>query len=194
MFENTSESLKKVGNLTFLLGCIVAALLAVLSLLAGTGVAIIEGIVLIAVVLLSTYVSALCTYALAEIAESEKETCAAIKKINATLELVLRNDVERATAEVEQEEIRKRRIEEAMQRKAEEEVRKQQEMKEAAERLKKERYTAYWEDHKEDWDALIQKKEEAESKLKELSPLAREERKTIQDLIRAIEDELSRDR
>ena len=81
-----------------------------------------------------------------------------------------------------------------MQRKAEEEVRKKKAMEEAAERVRKERYTAYWEAHREDWDALIQKKAEAEEKLKELSPLAREERKTIQDLIRAIEDELSRDR
>ena len=85
---------------------------------------------------------------------------------------------------------------------AEEEAEKQR-MQQEAEIKEKERIEAlekfrrferYWAEHAEDRKSLIEKKKEAEEKLQQISPLAVDERKALQELIKAIEEELEKDR
>ena len=63
-----------------------------------------------------------------------------------------------------------------------------------AEKAKQARIAAYWAKHPEEERALREKRFAAESKLKDIGGLAVEQRKTLQDLISAIDDELTRDR
>ncbi len=91
-------------------------------------------------------------------------------------------------------------VQEAMKKEREEDFQRQKE--EAAQKVKKEqeeqekkaRFNAYWKEHAAEKEALLKKKAEAEEKLKGLSSLATEERKAIQNLIRAIEVELTKER
>ena len=62
------------------------------------------------------------------------------------------------------------------------------------ERERKHRIDTYWNEHKEEKDALCAKKKEAEEKLGKISTLAPEERKAIQNLIQAIDEELTKNR
>lgn len=57
-----------------------------------------------------------------------------------------------------------------------------------------ERNEQYWNEHKEEKEALCAKKKEAEEKLGKISTLAPEERKAIQNLIQAIDEELTKNR
>ena len=84
------------------------------------------------------------------------------------------------------------------QKKAEEariaqERQRQQELALAAEK-QRERNKQYWNEHKEEKEALCAKKKEAEEKLGKISTLAPEERKAIQNLIQAIDEELTKNR
>lgn len=65
---------------------------------------------------------------------------------------------------------------------------------EELEQKKLERFAAYWLEHAEEKDALEKKRAMATEKLGMLGNSAKEERKKIQDLIDAIDEELTRDR
>lgn len=77
-----------------------------------------------------------------------------------------------------------------------EKERKEAEEREAALAAEKqrERNKQYWNQHKEEKEALCAKKKEAEEKLGKISTLAPEERKAIQNLIQAIDEELTKNR
>lgn len=77
-------------------------------------------------------------------------------------------------------------------RKAEEE--KLRLLAEQAEQERKAKFQAYWMSHAEERKALLEKKKEAELKLKELGSLASDERKILTDLIQAIDEELTKER
>lgn len=95
-------------------------------------------------------------------------------------------DEERALAErLAAEQVEQKRIEEEKQ--AEQE-------RQAAEREKEARITAYWEKHPEEFEALVEKRTEAKEKLPQIGELAVEQKKALQDIIAAIDDELSKDR
>ena len=138
------------------------------ALLAGLGVG--------AIWLLVAWFSSLTLYAFAEILESVKET-------NKTLKLGLAQDVRQ-----EEKSMEEARMAAA---KAEQERR---EAERARMDAKKASYDAYWRAHAVERKALEAKKADAERKLKEMGGLATEQRKALQDLIRAIDQELTRDR
>lgn len=94
-------------------------------------------------------------------------------------------DEERAIAE-------RLAAEKAEQERIEEKKQAEQE-REAAEREKEDRITAYWEKHPEKFEALVEKRTEAKEKLS-IGKLAVEQKKALQDIISAIDDELSKDR
>ena len=63
-----------------------------------------------------------------------------------------------------------------------------------AEKAKQDRIAVYWAKHPGEERALREKRSAAESKLKDIGGLAIEQRKTLQNLISAIDNELTRDR
>lgn len=64
----------------------------------------------------------------------------------------------------------------------------------AEEAAKQTRITSYWAEHSEEKAALLKKRADAESRLKEVGGLAIEQRRTLQKLINSIDTELSKDR
>lgn len=72
--------------------------------------------------------------------------------------------------------------------------REEQERRRTAELEKQARITAYWEQHAEEKESLLAKKADAELGLSKLGKFDFKQRQALQDLIRSIETELTRDR
>lgn len=127
-------------------------------------------------------------------AETAKETKRFMQDMKQTLTLGLNKNIRETVEEQEKvaaETRQKEREEREKQWKKEQERR---ERERTAEQSRKQRIEEYWAAHSEEKQALVAKKAEAEMKLKQLGALAGEEKKTIQEIIRKIDFELTRDR
>lgn len=80
-------------------------------------------------------------------------------------------------------------------RKAAEQIKQQLEKsRKEAEAAKQERINKYWEAHKEDYDELVQQREDAREALESPDELTEEEKKELEDFIEKIDRKLSMDR
>lgn len=198
MSENVEHTLRNLGSITVVIGIIESFLLFCYFIFlyseSESGTILIVGIITTATTVFMTILSGCLIYALAQITEETKRTSRATDAISNTISIIYRNDLQRAAEEKRKAQEEQERQKKEKERLELEEFRKWKEAKEAEEAEKKERFTAYWMEHTEDRKALLAKKSEAEEKLKEIGPLAKEERKAIQDLIQAIDEELTRER
>lgn len=198
MSKNVEHMLRNLGRVTVAIGIIDVFLLFCYFMFLFSEIENISilfiGILAVAIVVFMTVLGACLIYALAQIVEDTKKMRSASVELNNTISLVFRKERQMGVEENQRHiEEQKRQQEEVERIKAEEEQ-KQKEREEVEKRAKQERFVAYWKEHEEDRQSLLAKKTEAEKKLKQIGPLAQEERKTIQGLIRAIEEELSKDR
>ena len=183
MFNNVEEKLKGFAKFNFV-AVIIFAAVGFFALMSGLKYA--DGgetllyVMTFAIVIYSLFAVCWFMYAFAEITESVKET-------NKALQLTFERNI--AEAEERRREEAEARDEEA---KAEEEKAKTE--AEAAEAARKKRFNDYWEAHAEEKAALLAKRAEAQNALNSISSLATEERTKLQNIINAIDAELTKDR
>ena len=191
MFEKVENKLKVFAGVNFACSIIVAIFMLFVVLFEisdgadGLGVLLLVlGFGLAVYALLGT-----CwfIYAFAEILEYTKKT-------SETLALAFAQNVADEQKKAEEARIaqERQRQKELEKERLEAERRIQEAMEK--ERERKHRIDTYWNEHKEEKDALCAKKKEAEEKLGKISTLAPEERKAIQNLIQAIDEELTKNR
>lgn len=186
MFANVERKLKTYAKINFICGIV----LAVICVIVGINMEdewLVAGIVAACCVVLGTIIIGWFIYAFAELLENAKD-------VNRTLKLAYADKLSEET-------IKDKKI--AQERKAQEEKQRQQEQerqqaeeerKKAEEIAKQARIDRYWEKHQEERAALLAKRTEAENKLKEMGKLAGKQRTALEDLIYAIDEELSKDR
>ena len=126
-------------------------------------------------------------YAFAELLENTKE-------INHSLKLAYAD-------KLSEEMMKEKKLEQERKEQAEKRRKQEQERQWAeAERIKTEklakleRINNYWKNHPEEQAALLAKQTEARNKLKEMGKLAGKQRAALEDVIRAIDEELTKDR
>lgn len=186
MFSDIESKLKVLAKVNFVCGIIIAIAFFVVGATLSTEASFLGfavGVVyIIAQLILSWFI-----YAFAELLESTKET-------NRILKLGYADDITKEREK--EEEIERVRIaqEEWERQKKAEAKRKEEEQKQAAEAARQARIVAYWDSHPEEKKALAEKRIAAEKKLNELGGLAVEQRKALEDLIRAIDEEFEKDR
>lgn len=196
-FKNVENKLKMLAKVNLICGYIVAAMTLICSLFLGAlfeeGIGqiaiILVGICFAGLWLLIGYVTSWFLYAFAEMVEGIKESSKSLRDICIN---TAKNDRQKVLEEEQRKAAEEARAAELLAEQKREEERKAAE--EQAEKVRKERFDAYWEEHSEEKEALLIKKAAAEKKLKGLSSLAVEERKAIQELIQAIEHELTKER
>lgn len=186
MFANVERKLKIYAKINFICGI----LLALVCFIFGIGMDdewIVAGIVGACCVMLGTIIIGWFIYAFAELLEN-------VKDVNRTLKLAYADKLSEETIKdrkIEQE----RKAQEEKQRQQEHERRQTEEERKKAEKIAKQaRIDRYWENHQEERAALLAKRTEAENKLKEMGKLAGKQRTALEDLIYAIDEELSKDR
>lgn len=203
-FENVENKLKILAKINLICGYILAAIILIYSLFKSLDEKeiglFIFGVLLAGLWLLIGYVTSWCLYAFAEMVGGIKESSKSLREIRINTakndrQKVLEEEQRKAAEEarlVEQKREEERKAAErlAAQKRAEE----RRAAEEQAEKVRKERFNAYWTEHADEKEKLLAKKAAAEKKLKGLSSLAVEERKTIQELIQAIEYELTKER
>ncbi|MCC8079990.1 MAG: hypothetical protein LIO57_08065 [Oscillospiraceae bacterium] len=181
MFTNVEKKLKVLAVVIVCLGAISIIPFIIFSY------SYLMGFLIGIVCLLISIIEAWVIYAFAELLENAKETARVLKiGFSDNIEKDLTRAKQLRQQQAEQEE--KARQEEA------EAQRKAEERQKAEELAKQARIDAYWVHHAEEKDALLKKRSEASSKLNEMSGLAGKQRSALEDLIRAIDDELTKDR
>ena len=178
MFNHVEEKLKGYAALNFVV-VIIFAVIGLIPLFSLDEMVVLL-LPLYAIIIYTLLAVCWFMYAFAEITESVKET-------NKALQLAF----ERNIAEAEE---RHREEAEARDEEAKAEAEKTAAEAEAAEAARKKRFDDYWETHAEEKAALLAKKREMEEALKSAKGIARQERKRLQDLIRSIDEELSKER
>ncbi|MCD8191326.1 MAG: hypothetical protein LUD55_00795 [Oscillospiraceae bacterium] len=181
MFTNVEKKLKVLAVVIVCFGAISIISFIIFSY------SYLMGFLIGIVCLLISIIEAWVIYAFAELLETAKETARVLKiGFSDNIEKDLTRAKQLRQQQAEQEE--KARQEEA------EAQRKAKERQKAEELAKQARIDAYWVHHAEEKDALLKKRSEASSKLNEMSGLAGKQRSALEDLIRAIDDELTKDR
>lgn len=181
MFENVEKKLKTLAKVNLYCGFILAGLSFIwVFVTAGdeaTGWELLLAVVLAVVWVLIGFITSWPIYAFAEIVEGIKET-------NKTLKYVFQDDIRKYQGIERDQEQRKRSAE----RQREQE---QQEANRLAEERKEKRIASYWALHSEEKKALLDKKAKAQALLKRVTG---KERDSLRELIRSINDELTKDR
>lgn len=180
VFSNVEKKLKLIAKINFVCGIICVVLFAILGIL-GDGLAgLLVGLLAGALFLLSVAIIAWFVYAFAELVENTKE----IKRILKISYAATLTEAERQTQAALDEQRRQQEAEEALR----EMERREKEAARAA------RIDAYWSEHQEERDALLEKRAAAEEKLVETGFLAGKQRETLQNLIQSIDEEFEKDR
>ncbi len=183
MFNNVEEKLKGYAKFNFV-AVIIFAAVGFFVLMSGLKYAnereTLLYVMTFAIIIYSLLAVCWFMYAFAEITESVKET-------NKALQLTF----ERNIADAEE---KHRKDAEAKAEKAKAEADKAAAEAAAAEAARKKRFDDYWDSHQDEAKALIAKKEEATTALNSISGLATEERAKLQNIIDAIDEELTKDR
>ena len=208
LFNNIENKLKVYAKISLVCGVVVSIIFLLLVLMNHnpynpdfTWYSIFALLAWLILVLISSW----GIYAFAEILESVKSIKQSMEETNYTLKLGYAQDIKNDNIRREKEQkaaaekakIEQERIMLAEQERKEKEEQIKKENEEKARRIakdKQDRIDAYWEKNIEEKKALISKKQNAEEKLKKISSLATEERKQLQHLIDAIEEELTKDR
>ena len=176
MFNNVEEKLKGFAKFNFV-AVILFAALGFFALMSGLKYAnereSLLYLMTFAIIIYSLFAACWFMYAFAEITESVKET-------NKALQLTFERNISVA------EEKHKKEAEAAA-----EAARRASEEKKAA---RKKRFDDYWEAHAEEKAALLAKRAEAQNALNSIGSLATEERTKLQNIINAIDAELTKDR
>lgn len=176
MFSNVEKSLKTVAMINLVCGIIVAVVAFLGSAMIAEGKLIMVGLTVGGVQFINSLVSSLILYAFAELLANAKD-------MNRTLKIGYAGDLEQeGKKEAEVERVRA----------AQAEWERQQ--REEAENAKWVRIMAYWDKHPEEKKALAEKRAAAEQKLKETRGLTADQRKALEDVIRAIDEEFEKDR
>ena len=172
MFTDIEFKLKQVAVIAvfcgiggFFLGCIIVIL----------GEPII-GFVVGCFCLGTGFAGAWFIYGFAELIECQKE-------IKNTLKLAFAQNISQETER--QREIEDRRKMERL---------KEEEQQQVEKRKKEERIKKYWENHTDEREALIKKRDEAISKIREVGGLASKHREALERIIKEIDEEFEKDR
>ena len=191
MFDSVEEKLKSFAKVNFICVVIVAVICFFQFILEAMEYqdGIVAFLLFIAYGLIVYVLLATCwfMYAFAEITESTKKTNEAMRMAFS------RSIYEEEQKKREAEEARKA-YEYQQQVKALEEQRRRETEEAEIKRQKEESRKAYWAAHIEEKNALIAKRDEAEEALRSIGVLATNERKTLQNLIDSINEELTKDR
>lgn len=183
MFDNVEEKLKGYATFNFI-AVIIFAVVGLFLLFSemhyANGLVVLVMLLLYAILIYSLIAVCWFMRAFAEITESVKAT-------NKALQLTF----ERNIADAEE---KHRKDAEAKAEKAKAEADKAAAEAAAAEAARKKRFDDYWDSHQDEAKALIAKKEEATTALNSISGLATEERAKLQNIIDAIDEELTKDR
>lgn len=187
MFTNIEKKLKTLAQINFVCGIILAIVCPIL----GNEIAIEVGAALGFMIGLAWLfvggISSWFIYGFAELLENTKE-------MNRILKIGYAEDISKDAEQKQEAERRLAEEEEVLrQRNAEAQRIAEQQLKEA-EAAKQARIVAYWEKHPDEQKALLEKRIDAENRLKEMGRLAGKQRKALQDLIQAIDEELMKDR
>lgn len=192
-FKNVENKLKMLAKINLICTYIVAAIILICSLVESLDEDEVSlflfGVLVCFLFCLFNYIFSWCLYAFAEMVEGIKESSKSLRDIRIN---TAKNDRQKMLEEEQKKAAEEARASEILAEQKREEERKAAE--EQAEKVRKERFDAYWEEHAEEREKLLVKKAAAEKKLKGLSSLAVEERKAIQELIQAIEHELTKER
>lgn len=188
MFENVEKKLKTLAKINLYCGFILAVVSFIGLLIIGgeeaTGWDILYAVFIALVWVLVGFITSWPIYAFAEIVEGIKET-------NKTLKYIFQDDIRKYQSIEHEQEFQRRKAEyeraEAIRQKEQE----RQEAERLAKEQKEERIAAYWTEHAEEKKALLDKKSKAEALLEQVSG---QERDTLQELIRSIDYELTKDR
>ena len=183
MFDNVEKKLKTYAMVKFV--CVI--LIAVIFFFAFI-LEFLDNGFLTAVLSLIVYVSVVyCLLAACWFMHAFAEITESVKATNKALQLAFEHNI----ADAEEEH---RKEAEAKAEKAKAEADKVAAEAAAAEAARKKRFDDYWDSHQDEAEALIAKKEEATTALNSISGLATEERAKLQNIIDAIDVELTKDR
>lgn len=184
MFENVEKKLKTLAKVNLYCGFIMAGIFVIWVFWDSENVAIgwkLLFAVLFAVLwVLIGFITSWPIYAFAEMVEGIKET-------NKTLRYIFQDDIRKFQG-IERDQERERQWAERQRQQEREEAAR---LARQAKKQKEDKIAAYWAEHSEEKKALLDKKAKAEALLKQVSG---KERDTIQELIKSIDDELTRDR
>ena len=183
MFNNVEEKLKGFAKFNFV-AVILFAALGFFALMSGLKYAnereSLLYLMTFAIIIYSLFAACWFMYAFAEITESVKET-------NKALQLTFERNISVA------EEKHKKEAEAAAE--AARRASAEKNAAEAAEKVaRRKRFDDYWEAHAEEKAALLAKRAEAQNALNSINSLATEERTKLQNIINAIDAELTKDR
>lgn len=194
MFKNIENKLKVLAIVNF--GC--GIFLTICCLCWGVEKYSQIGLGVGLIVLLTATIQAWFIYAFAELLEQTKEISNTLKighaKDLTDFEAKRKEDERQEKEKAERQKEEMCRIEEEKKQKAEKLRQAEEAKRHQAEEERIAKIAAYWEKHPEEYKALIEKRINAETQLKKVSGLAAPQRKQLQDLIQAIDEELKKDR
>lgn len=187
MFTDIEKKLKVLAQVNFVCGIILAILCPILGNEAALEVGLIIGLIVGLMWLLMGLISSWFIYGFAELLENTK-------KIDYTLKIGFANEICKNVEQKRQAEQRQAEQKEKFLQEQAEAKRQAEQLRKEAEAAKNARINTYWEQHSDERKALLEKRAAAESKLKEVGGLAREQRKALQNLIQSIDAEFAKDR